>query len=221
MRSLIVLLCCIITLSSLVVNGYQAYKYDDMYDRFAVTDSALSAVKYELKNTRREADTYKKFFDEFQERKNSIARKGYSVDELVVFYLTQKFIQMEFISKAWVDSVQGKESSFWLQTDGALGEVGGFQLMPSFVEVLYKFLGVDPTGIYMKQAGELKTNTDLAYFAFWLMRMHEIIFGVELSWENYNNGDYLRVWMQLISHVDKNRSLLVELQQDSKLKLGR
>ena len=194
MRSLIVLLCCIITLSSLVVNGYQAYKYDDMYDRFAVTDSALSAVKYELRNTRREADTYKKFFDEFQDRKNAVARKGYTVDDLVIFYMTQKFIQMQYIDKAFVDSVQGKESSYWVQTSGDLGEVGGFQLMPDVVKMLYGFLAVDPTGIYMSQAGELKTNTDLAYFTFWLMKFHERAFGDKLDWKDYNNGKYQKFW---------------------------
>lgn len=195
MKPLSVLIAFIIAFSSVVVNAYQVYRYDAAVEAIHELDTALTVTKTDLISWRNKAIRLEGFFDEFQSRKNLIAFKGYSVDELVVFYLTKKFYQIGFVDKSFVDSVQGKESSFWLQTDGALGEVGGFQLMPSFVNALYWWLEADPTGLYLAHAGELKTNTDLAYFAFFLMKFHEQAFGTKLSWKQYNDGSYLRFWM--------------------------
>ena len=72
----------------------------------------------------------------------------------------------------------------WQNTEGALGELGGFQILPSTLYYYLNLFGVDSSYVNLSDYTDLRTNTEWAYVMFLDMRQNK----KRLEWKDWNRG---------------------------------
>ncbi|MBX7150304.1 hypothetical protein K1X84_01595 [bacterium] len=126
---------------------------------------------------------YKSEVDEIDQRIANLKSNGFLPDKLLIRYIQRKSREMN-ISDDFVINVLKTESSLWQFTDGALGEVGGYQILPSTLAHYLRIFGVDESQINIEDYRDLKTNTEWAYVLFLDMRQKK----KRLEWKDWNTG---------------------------------
>jgi hypothetical protein len=126
---------------------------------------------------------YKDDVEQIDERIADLKTKGYRPDKLLVRYIQKKSREMN-IKDDFVINVLRTESSLWQFTNGALGELGGFQILPSTLYHYVGLFGIDSTQINLEDYKDLKTNTEWAYLMFLDMKHNK----KRLEWKDWNTG---------------------------------
>lgn len=156
-------------------------------------DSVIDQQKKEIEKLREEnrqlkidnsiLQKYKSDVDEIDQRISNLKSNGFLPDKLLIRYIQRKSREMN-ISDDFVINVLKTESSLWQFTDGALGEVGGYQILPSTLAHYLRLFGVDENQINIEDYRDLKTNTEWAYVLFLDMRQKK----KRLEWKDWNTG---------------------------------
>lgn len=126
---------------------------------------------------------YKDNVDSIDARIAQLKSKGFTPDKLLIRYIQKKSREMN-IHDDFVINVLKTESSLWQFTDGALGELGGFQILPSTLIYYLQLFGLDESQINVDDYKDLKTNTEWAYVMFLDMRQKK----KRLEWRDWNTG---------------------------------
>jgi hypothetical protein len=126
---------------------------------------------------------YKDDIEQIDARITDLKTKGYRPDKLLVRYIQKKSREMN-IKDDFVINVLRTESSLWQFTNGALGELGGFQILPSTLYHYVGLFGIDSTQINLADYADLKTNTEWAYLMFLDMKHNK----KRLEWKDWNTG---------------------------------
>lgn len=143
----------------------------------------LRVENFKLKHENNFLQRFKNDIDEQDMRIAQLESRGYKPDELVVRYL-QRVSRRTRIPAEFADRVLQTESSYWSNTNGAAGEFGGFQILPTTLMYYLAMLGVDTSKVKYEDYMDLRTNTEWAYFFFFELRMHK----KRLDWNDYNRG---------------------------------
>lgn len=126
---------------------------------------------------------YKDDMEQIDARIADLKTTGYRPDKLLIRYIQKKSREMN-IKDDFVISVLRTESSLWQFTNGALGELGGFQILPSTLYHYVGLFGIDSAQIRLEDYADLKTNTEWAYLMFLDMKHNK----KRLEWKDWNTG---------------------------------
>jgi hypothetical protein len=146
----------------------------------------LEKLRNENRQLRVENSILNKYKDDMEKIDTRIAdlkSKGYKPDKLLVRYIQKKSREMN-IKDDFVINVLRTESSLWQFTNGALGELGGFQILPSTLYHYLGMFGIDSTQINLEDYKDIRTNTEWAYLMFLEMKHNK----KRLDWKDWNTG---------------------------------